>query len=58
MGIEPTSLAWEARVLPLDYARVKICTEGPKNDQVFLLCFCNAILSLFCRRVNTLFAQA
>ncbi len=22
MGIEPTSLAWEARVLPLDYARI------------------------------------
>ena len=21
MGIEPTSLAWEAKVLPLDYAR-------------------------------------
>ena len=24
MGIEPTSLAWEARVLPLDYARTAI----------------------------------
>ena len=26
MGIEPTTYAWEAQVLPLNYTRFKLCT--------------------------------
>ena len=27
MGIEPTSEAWEASILPLDYARITVITK-------------------------------
>ena len=29
MGIEPTLVAWEATVLPLNYARIRACSETP-----------------------------
>lgn len=43
MGIEPTYQAWEARVLPLNYARVGLATESDTRRcgltcQSFLLC--------------------
>ena len=28
MGIEPMSSAWKAEVLPLNYARITICTKS------------------------------
>ena len=30
-GIEPASLAWKARVLPLNYSRIEVETVNPKN---------------------------
>ncbi len=34
MGIEPTTSAWKAEVLPLNYTRIVACQEGfePPTD--------------------------
>ncbi len=48
MGVEPTTGAWEATVLPLHYGRVitKADEAAPSNV---------VILALFCRRARVLF---
>jgi hypothetical protein len=39
-GIEPASLAWKARVLPLNYSRIgkNLCAFSSTSDRAELLC--------------------
>jgi hypothetical protein len=39
MGIEPTYQAWEARVLPLNYAR-RVCRKESWRWRLSCQCFC------------------
>ncbi len=49
MGVEPTTGAWEATVLPLHYGRV--FQKADKTPRLQL----GVILALFCRRARVLF---
>ena len=48
MGIEPTFLAWEANVLPLNYTR-KIMLAAPRLPQPSVLSFNLSLRSMYSR---------
>ena len=42
MGIEPTSKAWEALVLPMNYARLLLKSSKQRMPILFIIAFSNS----------------
>lgn len=53
MGIEPTSKAWEAFILPMNYARIVTSRKGYLMIIACFIVFCNAPQATFLFHVLT-----
>ncbi len=53
MGIEPTTLAWEAKVLPLNYIRTMFLIALPIRNAIIISLFVTNVKQNYATRIAT-----